>query len=191
MTHSNHMRRLALIALATATVALSACGSDAGSGSSAPKGSPSNPLVADTSGGTEGGGATREPGYQALLEGQESDPRSSFTPCDLVTQAQARAILGAAIEQPLEAAQGPTCIYRSRDGKSFVTVAVQDADFGRIKRRIRGREAIEVASETAYCGNYGQPMLYLPLRGGRVLSVAGQCDTAKRFAAKALAELSG
>ena len=66
-----------------------------------------------------------QPGYQALVENQDKDPRSRFTPCNLVTKAQARAILGTPILEPSEGAQGPTCIYRSEDGKAFVTLAVQ------------------------------------------------------------------
>jgi hypothetical protein len=185
------MRLLSLIVVAVAAVALAACGSEGESGQSAAKGSPSNPLVGKTTDGSEDGGGAREPGYQALLDGQQRDPGTRFTPCDLVTQKQARAILGGPIEQPLEAPQGPTCIYRSRDGKSFVTVAVQDLEIEQLKRKLRSRQSIDVANETAYCGNYGQPMLYLPLRGGRVLSVAGQCDTARKFAARAVAQLPG
>jgi hypothetical protein len=145
--------------------------------------------VAETSGTNEG--SPREPGYQALVDDQGSNPRSTFTPCDLVTEAQASTILGGKIEQPLEAPQGPTCIYRSRDGKQFVTLAIESFDFTKVKRQIRLREAVDVGGETAYCGNHGQPMLYLPLSGGRVLSVAGHCATAKRFASRALPQIPG
>jgi Protein of unknown function (DUF3558) len=182
------IRRLCGIALAVAMLGVAACGSDSGEQPAALPGSPENPLVAKTSGTNEG--APREPGYQALVDAQGSKPESTFTPCDLVTQSQARTILGVAIEEPLEAKQGPTCVYQSRDGKAFVTLAIEDVDFGQIKRQLRMRESVDVGGETAYCGNYGQPMLYLPLDGGRVLSVAGHCATAKRFASRALAQLA-
>jgi len=182
------MRRLCLIAVAAATLGIAACGSDSGPEKSAAlPGSPENPLVAETSGTNEG--SPREPGYQALVDQQGSNPESTFTPCDLVSQAQARTILGAPVEQPLEAKQGPTCVYRSRDGNAFVTLAIEDVDFRSVKRLLRTREAVDVGGETAYCGTYGQPMLYMPLSSGRVLSVAGQCATAKRFAARALTQL--
>jgi len=181
------VRLLCLLALAAAGAGLTACGDDSGSASAAPKGSPSNPLVGKPTESSQEGAA---PGYQRLVDGQGREPRSSFTPCGLVSRAQAQEILGGPIEEPLEAAQGPTCIYRSDDGKSFVTLAVQEADFSQLKRLLRSRQAIDVATRTAYCGNHGQPMLYLPVRDGRVLSVAGQCATARRFAARALTQLA-
>ena len=51
------------------------------------------------------------------------------------------------------------------------------------------RQRIAVSSRVGYCGTYGQPMLYVPLSGGRVLSIAGQCAVAKRFALKAVGNL--
>ena len=140
------VRSLSLIALLLMTALLAACG-----GQSTPKpppGSPQNPLVAQapqdsvTAGtaqrgrprgeGRSGRGAEgakpkadAQPGYQKLVERQGSKPRSRFTPCNLVSKAQAGAIVGAPLQDPLEAPQGPTCIYRSQDGKRFVTLAVQ------------------------------------------------------------------
>jgi hypothetical protein len=129
------------------------------------------------------------PGYQALVERQASRPRSRFTPCNLVSAAEARALVGAPVLQPFEAPQGPTCIYRSQDGKRFVTVAVQATSFGKLKGQIRRRRPVSVSDHAAYCGTYGQPMLYVPLARGRVLSVGAPCDLAKGFALKALAHL--
>jgi hypothetical protein len=189
MMHKS-VRLICLIALA-AVPALAACGSDSDPGASAPKGSPENPLVAEPTGEVNEGTGSGEPGYQQLVDEQSRAPQSRFTPCNLVTQEQARAIVGAPLEQPLEARQGPTCIYRSRDGESFITVAVQQLDFGQLKGQIRQRQKVDVGSRAAYCGNYGQPMLYLPLRGGDVLSVAGQCEVARKFAATALPQLLG
>jgi hypothetical protein len=195
-------RLLCVIALALAAALLAACGSDP-----APKatpGSPEHPLVAQPTTVPLGAGRSNEashatgraapgaavkPGYQKLVEQQPSKPRSRFTPCNLVTQAQARAIVGEPILEPLEATQGPTCVYRSRSGKSFVTVAVQSLAFEKLQPRIRHRHRVTVSDRTAYCGSFGQPMLYVPLSRGRVLSIAAPCAVAKRFAATAVRQL--
>ena len=108
----------------------------------------------------------RAAGLQALVDRQSSKPESRFTPCNLVSERRRAEIVGAPIEQPLEAPQGPTCIYRSRDGKSFVTVAVQRVSIDSLTGRLQQRETVDVGSRAAYCGKYGQPMLYLPLGGG-------------------------
>jgi hypothetical protein len=182
--------RLLCLAALAAPIALAGCGDDSES-AAAPQGSPQNPLAATQVGDkNEGGAGAPAPGYQKLVERQSNAPEDRFTPCNLVTRAQARTILGAPIQQPLEAPQGPTCIYRSRDGKSFITLAVQQSDIGALKNQMRQREKVDVGSRTAYCGNYGQPMLYVPLPGGNVLSVAGHCDVATKFAATALPNLS-
>ena len=193
------MRLLAVLALATAGLGLSACG-----GSSPPPapGSPQRPLVATqptgTGTATAGGrsneaaaaaGTTAKPGYESLLDAQSRHPRSRFTPCNLVTQSQAQAILGARLQEPVEAAQGPTCIYRSRDGRSFVTLAVQTLDFAKLRPHLKLSRRLRVGARTAYCGTYGQPMLYVPLARGRVLSVAGRCAVATQFARRAVRQL--
>jgi predicted small lipoprotein YifL len=203
-------RTLLTAIVVTATSAtLAACG---GGGTSAhPPGSPQNPLAgheqeppaAATRGATDeaAGGSSRrakrsaeptsesQPSFQKLVERQTNKPASRFSPCNLVTKSQARAILGTAVADPLEAPQGPTCIYRTQNGKSFITMAMQDARFSQLKAQIRGRHAISVASRTGYCGKLGQPMLYLPVTSGRVLSVAAPCGVARRFAATALSRL--
>ncbi|MEA2273032.1 MAG: hypothetical protein QOI98_1740, partial [Solirubrobacteraceae bacterium] len=46
-----------------------------------------------------------------------------------------------------------------------------------------------VANRHGVCGTFGRSMLYLPLGGGRVLSIAGPCDMASRFAAEAMPHL--
>jgi hypothetical protein len=193
-------RLLGLLALVSAGITLTACG-----GSSKPPaaaGSPEKPLVAEqdrlgsantTNGGRNEGAASPsqvKPGYESLVRKQSSHPRSRFTPCNLVSAAQARAIIGSPMLDPIEAPQGPTCIYRSRDGKSFVTLGVQALDFQKkVKPRLKLSHRVAVGSRTAYCGTYGQPMLYLPLSGGRVLSIAGHCAMAKQFAIKAVRQL--
>ena len=81
-----------------------------------------------------------------------------------MTRAQARAILGAPVQAPREAPQGPTCIYRTRKGNDFITLAVQPASFSGLKRQISRPQSIEVAGRSAFCGAHGQPMLYVSAR---------------------------
>ena len=143
------MRPLCLIAALLAAVALAA-GGGGSSKASPPPGSPRNPLVAQpekSAAASEAAPATAaKPGYDSLVENQGSKPRSRFTPCNLVSKAQAQAIVGLPLRDPLEAPRGPTCIYRSRDGKRLITLAVQSLDFRTLKRRIHGRQPVSVAN---------------------------------------------
>jgi hypothetical protein len=91
--------------------------------------------------------------------------------------------------EPQEAPQGPTCIYRPRSGKRAVTVAIETMNFAQVKPRIRQRRQINISTRGAFCGFYGQPLLYLPLSGGRVLSISGSCKVAAQFAEKAVPRL--
>jgi hypothetical protein len=178
----------------TVVAVLAGCGGEA----AAPKGSPENPMQASKPSTTKG--SAREPGgsssqqklgYKALLKHQTSEATGTrFTPCSLVTRAQARAILGQPVMLPSEAPQGPTCIYRAAKGKGFVTLAVQPANFAKAKRSLRKATKVDLGSRTGVCGNYGQSMLYAPLSRGRVLSVAAECGVAKRFAAQAVRSLN-
>lgn len=168
---------------------LAGCGGDAQT--AAPPGSPENPLVGKrTSDTDEGAGQAVKPGFDAIVEGQSRKPQSRFTPCNLVTKRQARTILRAPMEEPVEAPQGPTCIYRTQDGDGFITLAVQPQPIGRLKRLLSDRRAVDVDGRTAYCGRFGQPLLHVPISGGRVLTVAARCATARRFAITSLAGLS-
>ena len=108
-----------------------------------------------------------------------------------MSRGQAQAILGVAVQVPLEAPQGPTCVYRDKSGSKFVTVAVQPLDFKQVTKQIRRRQAVDVADRRAYCGLHGQPMLYVALSHGRVLSVGAPCAVARRFATLGVARLSG
>jgi hypothetical protein len=196
------VRLLCLIAIVLVAAVLSACG---GQSKPSPPGSPDNPLVARTtasdastsarvneaaSAAKKSPKADEQPGYQKLVERQGHKPRSRFTPCNLVTKAQAGAIVGAPLQDPLEAPQGPTCIYRSQDGKSFVTLAVQSLQFSKLKRQMHKRQKVDVSNRTAFCGMLGQPMLYVSLSGSRVLSVAAPCKVARQFAVTAVRQLT-
>jgi hypothetical protein len=197
---------LSLFGAAALALSLASCGGD-----DAPKhpGTPENPLVAEPAE-PEAPAAGRsneaaaapaeeeqgeeeqgEPGFQALVDRQSSDPRSRFSPCNLVSKPRAGAILGTRVAQPVEAPQGPTCIYRDRGGTMFVSLAVQQGGFGAVRDEIDRLRQVSVGDRRAYCGVHGAPMLYLPLAGGRVLSVSAQCDIAKRFASTAVPRLDG
>jgi Protein of unknown function (DUF3558) len=181
-------RVLCLIALAALAALLTACGGS----DPAPPGSAANPLPASTPAAVTSEGKPLKPGYNALVQRQKSGkPGHRFSPCTLVTKAQARAILGAAMADPVEAPQGPTCIYRSKRGDQFVTLAMQETQLSKLRRSLKGDRAVKVAKRTAYCGTYGQPMLYLPVSNGRVLTVTAPCKVASGFAATAARRLAG
>jgi hypothetical protein len=187
------MRRVPLALMLVLAVPLAACGDEP----TAPKGSSENPLVAQQPpaktinegqrNSSRKHTATARPGYSELLKRQSPRPRDRFTPCSLVSRGQARAIVGAPVLEPIEAPQGPTCIYRTRAGDHFVTLAVQPLGLARASRQIKDRHRVEIAGQTAYCGRQGAPVLYAELSPGRVLSVAAPCAIAKRFAARAIA----
>jgi hypothetical protein len=120
---------------------------------------------------------------------QKSLGASASRPCSLGTRSQAAAIVGAPVLQPLQAPQGPTCIYQTKRGTPYVTLVVQTVNFAKLRRQIRNARTVTVGGRKATCGTYGRPMLFLPLSGGRVLSIAAPCAMASRFAAKAAARL--
>lgn len=188
------MKRAPHSLLAVAAVALVAgCGDEAPAGSA--PGSADKPLVAratDSQAREPGAARTHadasEPGYQKLLKRQSGRPTQRFTPC-LVTQAQARAIVGEPIQELQEAPQGPTCLYRTEKGKGLITIAVQNLDFGKLTRQLAQPTRVDVSSRTGFCGQYGQPVLHVRLSRERVLTVAGPCAVAKRFAARAVERL--
>jgi hypothetical protein len=187
-TRRTGVRLHSLIALLTATALLSACGGQAAK--PGPAGSRDNPLVGKPTKTTADGRSNEAAAATdaASVSGAERSI-SGTAPCRLVSRTQARAILGAPIQAPLEAPQGPTCIYRTKTGKGYVTLAVQPLDFTTLTRRVQQRERLDIARRAAYCGMNGQPMLYAQVARGWVLSIAAPCRVARQFAAKALAQL--
>lgn len=187
------MRRWLSVLLLVPLV-LAACG---GSTAKAPPGSAQHPLVGDLSPEALSGhepsseSGAPQPGFQKILERQTSRPKHRFSPCNLVTKAQAGSILGAAMRNPFEAPQGPTCIYRTRRGNAFITLAVQSTPLATLERQLHDRRAVPVSRRTAYCGTYGQQLLYLRLSGGRVLTVTAPCALARQFALTALGRATG
>ncbi len=175
-----------MVVAATALVA--GCGGS--SSPSAPTGSADNPVPARQQAGSEQL-SPEKPGYSKLVERQTTKPKSRFTPCNLVTKTQARAIIGLPLAEPVEAPLGPTCIYRSQNGKAFVTIAVPSVQYSKLKRESRKRTAVTVANRTGFCGGAGTTTLYVPLERRRVLAVAAPCPVATRFAAAAVKQLDG
>lgn len=175
-----------------ATAVLAGCGGSGSDAAPAPLGSPGNPVPARAADATVNeGAAPAKPGYAKLVQRQGRKPESRFTPCNLVTTAQARAIIGTPVAQPVEAPLGPTCIYRSRDRKAFVTLAVQAVGLSDAARQMRGRRSLKVSGRAAVCGRLDRPMLYVSLAPRRILAVAGPCAMARRFAATAVDRLHG
>jgi len=188
-------RLVGLLLVSALSVALTACGSE-GSPSKPAPGTPENPLVAkpstaDVTTTGETGAEPGKPGYAKLVERQREKPvqHDRDNPCALVTKRQAQTILGAKLLDPVVAPQGPTCVYRDRASQRFATIAIQSTSFSAVRRQLRRVQRVDVSDRTAYCGMNGRPMLYLPLSGGRVLSVASQCDTAARLARRAASRL--
>lgn len=182
-----------LIAVAAALALATGCGASKPN----PAGSRQNPLVGKPTQLTADGRSNEAAGPSDTTAGAGAGAGASAaaahgrtTPCRLVSRDQARTILGAPVLAPLRAPQGPTCIYRTKTGKGFVTVAVQPLDYTALVRRVKHPARTSIARHAAFCGSYGQPMLYAQIARGWVLSIAARCDVAREFAAKALGRLS-
>jgi len=114
-----------------------------------------------------------------------------LNPCALVSRSEAAAIVKGAVAAPIDAPQGPTCIYRRKDGKGLITLAVQNSNFSKVQPQLqlRDRVSVTVHGHTAYCGLAGGPTLIVPLANGRFLTVSAPCPIAAAFAARALARI--
>jgi hypothetical protein len=181
---------------AAVAVALSACGSD-----EAPRatGKPAAARSADP----EAIASARERGFFNESEPPQGDPREEHLeerPCDVVTASQARSAFGVAMRKPKTGQQGPTCIYRTRSGKGFMTLAVLKLDGKQLKPMLEGSEKLKVSGRQAYCGTASMPTLYVPLPADRTLTIGAiperprpgadqACDLPREIAAKAIAKL--
>jgi len=114
---------------------------------------------------------------------------NQLDPCTLVSRSEAQAIIGGQIAAPQEAPLGPTCIYQSLGTESPVTLAVESIDFAKVSPLIHHRIRVTAAGHNAYCGDYGRPTTFVPLKGGRVLNIAAACRIGAQFATKALPRL--
>jgi hypothetical protein len=115
----------------------------------------------------------------------------TINPCTLVTHEEAQAIVGKPVGEPVDAPQGPTCIYSVQGAKAPVTLAVQALHFSTVKpqSQLQDRITLSIAGHSAYCGVAGTPTLIVPLSAGRFLSVVAPCPIAASFATKALGRI--
>jgi hypothetical protein len=116
----------------------------------------------------------------------------TLDPCTLVSRSEAQTILRKPVAKPVDAPQGPTCIYAANGGKRQITLAVQATDFSKVQpqSQLRDRMSVTVHGHTAYCGVAGGPTLIIPLAGGRFLTVTAPCPIAASFAARALGRIA-
>jgi hypothetical protein len=116
----------------------------------------------------------------------------TLDPCTLVTRDEAQTIVGKPVGNPVDAPQGPTCVYSVQGTKAPVTLAVQALHFSTIKpqSQLQDRITLSIAGHSAYCGVAGTPTLIVPLSAGRFLSVVASCPIAASFAAKALGRIA-
>jgi hypothetical protein len=116
----------------------------------------------------------------------------TLNPCTLVSRSEAAAILRKSVGKPVDAPQGPTCIYTPKGAKSLVTLSVEATDFSKVQlqSQLRDRISVKVDGHTAYCGLAGGPTMIVPLSTGRFLVVTAPCPLAASFAAKSLGRIS-
>jgi hypothetical protein len=128
----------------------------------------------DNPGGADAGAKQAQPG--------------SLNPCGLVTRQQAEAILAEPVSAPQYAPLGPTCIYRPRRSKNFITISLAPGGAGDIVH-LQKRTVVKAAGHTAYCGTYGQQLVLVPVSHGHTLSVSAPCGVGTRLATAAIAKL--
>jgi hypothetical protein len=107
-----------------------------------------------------------------------------------VTRTEAQGILGRPIAAPVEAPLGPSCIYRPAGAGNLIALTVGSSDFAKVKAHLRNRTERNIDGRRAYCTDYGQATTFVPLAGGRILTVTAPCAVGVRFAAKAVPRLS-
>ncbi len=188
-------------ALVAAALALTACGggddpvaTGGGETSDHALGGPKNPIAASTPD-AQALEKAREKGHFNESEPPREDGQPAVAetagpgPCELVPTATVRTILGGPVAKPTEAPQGPTCIYRTRSGKGFLTVSLATIGADRTRAQIKGIPAVSVSGRKGYCRRPDRMALHVPLSDGRMLTVGAPCSTARAFAVKALARI--
>lgn len=110
-------------------------------------------------------------------------------PCSLVTTAEAQAALGGQLDQPVEAPQGPTCIFKLTSGTIAATIAVENAPLARFIDRMKGSKSLVIAKHLTYCGILGSPTLVSEVGANSLLVVSAPCSVAQKLAADALPHL--
>ena len=184
------MRRgSAVLALLVVALLATGCGSD-GSAPGKPSAGRLSPEIDQDGPGGVPARSNEAPGRSAPKRSSLA-PGAVTAPCGLVSRTEAGSIAGEPMLKPIQAAQGPTCIYPYRSGKRSVTLAVQALDPSMVKRLRGQRRGVTVGRRVGVCANPGQPVLYLPISGSDVLTVAAPCALAQKFAARAMPRLLG
>ena len=134
----------------------------------------------------------RPPQPGAIDDEVNASGAKTLNPCTLVSRSEAAAILRKSIGKPVDAPQGPTCIYTPKGARSLVTLSVEATDFSKVQpqSQLRNRISVRVDGHTAYCGLAGSPTMIVPLTTGRFLVVTAPCPLAASFASKALGRIS-
>lgn len=184
-------RTTGILAILVLGVGLSACGGGDGDQKAA-KGTPENPIQVDVDAQERNedkaaGRTPVKPGYGNILKQQQDKPQTRFSPCDLVTRGQASAILGGRVTEPIEAGQGPTCIYRT--GNKQVTLTVQALRYDKARKALQARRDTNIGGRRAVCGVQGQPMLQVRVSSRQTLSITAPCKLGREFATRAVPRL--
>jgi hypothetical protein len=131
---------------------------------------------------------------QLVSVGNDDDGNATSThqlnPCTLVSLSEAQAFTGGAVSNRFEALQGPTCIYRTGNAKTEITMAVQSVVASQLTSHLAQRQKVTVDGRAAYCGKLGAKLLVVPLPGNQMLSVSAPCSVARQFAATAVSRLA-
>jgi hypothetical protein len=135
------------------------------------------------------GAGTVNDGNRSAADSPKRRLAAASNPCGLVSRSEVQAILRGPIAAPVEAPQGPTCIYRPIRDKRVITLSVQSLEFAKLKAQIHDLRPVMVLGRTGYCGSYGQPTVFVPLSSGRVLDVTASCSVATRVASAAVTRL--
>ena len=107
-------------------------------------------------------------------------------PCSLVSQAEARTILGRPVATPHVAPLGPSCIYQTSDGKKMVAITLQRRDFSKLHSQVPALQKFPGLGQQAFCGG---SVLYVRVGAVEVLQVTGPCMMVSGFATQALRQL--
>lgn len=209
VSRSDRRSTLALLGGAAAAVLLGACGGSSSTAASSAAGSASagvkqtsvqaargvRPIPRALGAGEPLVGPTRpvraRPRAGTVNDEVSASGARALDPCTLVTPTEAGSILGKPVGKPVDAQQGPTCIYQARGAKDFVTLAVVATHFSTVKpqAQLRDRISLTIGGHSAYCGVAGSPTLIVPLSAGRFLSVVAPCPIAASFAGRAVSRI--
>jgi hypothetical protein len=117
---------------------------------------------------------------------------SQLDPCTVLTLSEVQTMIGGTITSPVEAPQGPTCIYKSTGAKAWITLSVERrTDYAKVAGWMKHGQKLTVGTHSGDCGQLGNDNLFLPLGNGRVVHVTAPCAIAKEIAATVVSRLGG